>query len=102
MLSLPGTLALMMSDQCSSGGISGGVKICLWHADAQRRPVFITAEQQGSAGGENYQVAVGVTGLRTILAEGRYRNVNQFAVERRQIAVPEPAASEITGIFRFN
>src|SRR5579872_4581657 len=99
MLALPGTLAFVMSDQRSSGGISGGMKICLRHADAQRRPVFITAKQQGSAGGENYQVAIGVTGLRTILAKGRYRNINQFAVARRQLAVPEPAAGEITGIF---
>src|SRR5258708_19963646 len=80
MLTQSGAKPGKVGNHCSASGIRRGVKICLWHADAQWRPITVPIGVERGACPPDDNLAIRIGGLGASTPERRDRRVIEAGI----------------------
>src|SRR5262249_18143457 len=101
-LSVTGALALVVRDEGGDGSLSTGMQVRLRDTHPHRCAVVIAREHERPTSRKDDEIALGVVRLRSILAKGGDRDIDQGRVESLQITIAEPIRCESPRRVRFD
>ena len=95
MLALAREGAVSVGNHGTSGARRSTVKVKVWEADPEGRPVAVAGEVHETAHGHAHDIRSFVVGVRAVLAEGGYGHHHQGLVDIGEVIIAQAQAIQV-------